>query len=245
MLKQHIEDVHAADISACVVTSFEKKTPADHRLWDVYNEAIAEQERDAFPVVGCSVDRRAFEYTQKVFNDTSIRSLICCVCARILLDTGGIRSHIDFFSGNWFFKLPKGSLKKNFSMEVFTERYRQTGSPLAYTGQAHRNADFADWQLWLHPTAVRDFKMLEELQNTALLCCPEDHRCDKGCVEKKLLCASCELPVCKHCMYKLQANEIVEIGLCNDNWYGYVDSWIYENQVTWMEKTCALHFGPA
>ena len=40
----------------------------------------------------------------------------------------------------------------------------------------------------------------------------------------------------------LEANEIIEIGLCNDNWYGYVERWIYENDVTWMEKTCATPF---
>ena len=28
----------------------------------------------------------------------------------------------------------------------------------------------------------------------------------------------------------------------NDNWWGYVDAWIYEQEVTWMEKTVATPF---
>jgi len=40
----------------------------------------------------------------------------------------------------------------------------------------------------------------------------------------------------------MKANEIVPIGLSNDNWYGYVERFIYENEVTWMEKTCATPF---
>jgi len=119
LLEWHIRKAHAEDISAVVAASFEQKTPKEDRLWDVYNEAIAVRERETFPVSGCSVDRRAFEYTQQVFNDDSIRSLICCVCARILLDTGSIRSHIRFKKGTWFFQLPRGSLKNKFSLDFF------------------------------------------------------------------------------------------------------------------------------
>ena len=155
------------------------------------------------------------------------------------------------------FPVANWELEKNLSMEIFTQRYRQFSSPLAYIGHSHRNADFSDWQLWLHPdvmnalsdtsgTAPVQYSVdVRELQHIALLCCPEDHRCVKDCVSnvsKKLLCASCQLPVCRHCQIALQKNEIVEIGLCNDNWYGYVDRWIYENNVTWMEKTCATPF---
>ena len=30
-----------------------------------------------------------------------------------------------------------------------------------------------------------------------------------------------------------------EMSLCNDNWYGYLEKWIYDNEITWMEKTVA------
>ena len=76
-----------------------------------------------------------------IYNDAKIRALICCVCARIQVDTGLKRSRIDFRSGNWFSELPTGSLKKNFSMGVFKERYCQFGSPLSPMGYGHRNPD--------------------------------------------------------------------------------------------------------
>ena len=40
-------------------------------------------------------------------------------------------------------------------------------------------------------------------------------------------------------MFKLQDGAIVPKGLANDNWYGYVEAWIFEQKVTWMEKTCS------
>ena len=40
----------------------------------------------------------------------------------------------------------------------------------------------------------------------------------------------------------MQKNTFGNMVLCNDNYYGYVDKWIYENEVTWMEKTCATPY---
>ena len=50
---------------------------------------------------------------------------------------------------------------------------------------------------------------------------------------------TCEIPICRDCRRALVANRIGEMVLCNDNWYGYVDPFMYANGVTWMEKTCA------
>ena len=63
MLQQHIREVHANIIDECITESFNGKRPPQDRRWDVYSQAIAIQERQQFPAVGCSVDRRAFEYT--------------------------------------------------------------------------------------------------------------------------------------------------------------------------------------
>ena len=40
----------------------------------------------------------------------------------------------------------------------------------------------------------------------------------------------------------LTSNKVSVCALCNDNWQGYVHAWIYANEVTWMEKTCASPF---
>ena len=83
------------------------------------------------------------------------------------------------------------------------------------------------------------FRSAEELvllNGTNLLCCPEDHRCRRGCASHRSLCSVCEIPICKDCQRALVENRIGEMVLCNDNWYGYVDPFMYANGVTWMEK---------
>ena len=126
-----------------------------------------------------------------------------------------------------------GELLEEFPMNIFAQRYRQPGSPLAFVGTSHRNPNFEDWQLCLHPevcniscaTARSAGKAysddVQELQGQTLLCCPEDHECQNNCVAEKLFCGQCQLPVCTHCRIALLKNEVVEIGLCNDNLWCY------------------------
>ena len=92
----------------------------------------------------------------------------------------------------------------------------------------------------LEGIAVNDLK---HLQNTPILCCPEDHRCStRDCVEQKTLCPSCKIPVCRSCRMLLHENVIVPQGLMNDNYNGFLESWIWEQRVTWMEKTVSSPF---
>ena len=37
----------------------------------------------------------------------------------------------------------------------------------------------------------------------------------------------------------MQSNKIPEMALMNDNWQGYIEKWIYDVGITWMEKTVA------
>ena len=41
---------------------------------------------------------------------------------------------------------------------------------------------------------------------------------------------------------KLQDRQTVPESLANDNWYGYLQHWIYKVGVTWMEKTVSTPF---
>jgi hypothetical protein len=88
-------------------------------LYDVYLQALAVRERMGIPVYGPSIQRRIIEYTQQVYNDSMIRALICCLCARIQVDTGRRTSDIEFQHGGWFFRLPRGSSHNNFSKKDF------------------------------------------------------------------------------------------------------------------------------
>jgi len=81
----------------------------DDDVWEVYKEGLAVQERRRVPVVGAAVDRRAFETTLEVYNDETIRSLICFVCARVCLHTAGAHSTITYKGGAWLLTLPRGT----------------------------------------------------------------------------------------------------------------------------------------
>ena len=81
----------------------------DDDVWEVYTEGLAVQERRRVPVVGAAVDRRAFETTLEVYSDETIRSLICFVCARVCLHTGGAHSAVSYKGGAWLLTLPTGT----------------------------------------------------------------------------------------------------------------------------------------
>ena len=94
-LREHVLQTHQQELLDIV-------GDLDQDYWDLYKQALAMKERQCIPVTGVSVDRRAFEYTLQVYNEQTVRSLICCACARIRVDTGGPRSDIEFKRGGWF-----------------------------------------------------------------------------------------------------------------------------------------------
>ena len=103
VLKAHILRQHKDQIQDVAFVE------EDDDVWEVYKEGLAVQERRRVPVVGAAVDRRAFETTLEVYNDDSIRSLICFVCARVCLHTGGAHSAISYRRGKWLLTLPTGT----------------------------------------------------------------------------------------------------------------------------------------
>ena len=127
-----------------------------------------------------------------MYNDECVRSLICFACARICLDTGGFWSDIGYVSGEWLFGLPAKALKHNFSMELFQQRYCQSGTPLAPLGPGMRRPDFGEWTLEIDPEVFEHAMTSQlgedgrgrgvlDLKETLLICCPEDHECARGC----------------------------------------------------------------
>ena len=100
-LKRHIQQKHRADIDV-----------EDALVWDVYLESLAVRERQQVPSVGPAVDRRAFETTLAVYKDECVRSLICILCARILVETPGPRTDIEYVDGKWLLDLPAGDIRQ-------------------------------------------------------------------------------------------------------------------------------------
>ena len=75
-----------------------------------------------------------------------------------------------------------------------------------------------------------------------IICCPEDQMCQRNCKMDKKLCEECWIPICADCRYCLTKNQLSPMGLVNDNFIEYLDPWIYENDITWMEKTVSTPF---
>ena len=65
----------------------------------------------------------------------------------------------------------------------------------------------------MHPGAAR--LELQDLQQDGLLCCPENHWCEKGCIPKKSLCNECLIPICREGCRSLLASEICLLALVN------------------------------
>ena len=74
-------------------------------LRDDYKAAMSFRERRTHQVAGPSVDRRTCEYTLQLYNGEMVRSLKrgCCVCIKV--DTGHLRTDIEFKTGKRFVKL--------------------------------------------------------------------------------------------------------------------------------------------
>ena len=128
-------------------------------------------------------------------------------------------------------------MKKHIPQEIFRERYMEASTAF----------DFSHWELhWAPDQLAREAQRKEmkkeyqadvlEMGNTPLLCCPEDHRCKRSCKADKTFCRFCELPVCLDCQICLQKKQLSPMSLMNDNFIGFLDPWIYETDITWMEK---------
>ena len=94
-----------------------------------------------------------------------------------------------------------------------------------------RDTNFADLKLRWAPDERH-----REAELKAFLCCPEDHSGKWNCKAEQTLCSSCELPVCMECQLCLQKNQLSSMALLNDNFIGFLDPWVYESDITWMEN---------
>ena len=151
-LRKHVLDQHGEALrlvsSAWMTNSEVQRMGEAQFLWDLYKQALAVQERKGFPTVGVSVDRRAFEYTNLVYNDARVRSLMCFTCACIRLDTGAVRSEIRYRPASFLLSnMPLHRLKDFFGFADFSRRYMQAGTPLYPRDKSLPSADFSDWKL--------------------------------------------------------------------------------------------------
>ena len=114
-LRCHILRKHKDDIQNIALVD-------DEYIWDTYKEALAVQERQGVPAVGPAVDRRAFDTTLEVYNDSCIQALLCMCCARICFQTAGPRSASNYQEGKRLLQLPVGCKREEEITEKREER---------------------------------------------------------------------------------------------------------------------------
>jgi len=86
------------------------------------------------------------------------------------------------------------------------------------------------------------FEWKRQVRNAShtLLCCPEDVLPCKDCQgPDHFICEQCDIPICKECWQFTLLEEKIPKALCNDNFTGYVDEFIVQAQVKWIEATIA------
>ena len=94
-LKVHVLQCHG-DHLAQLLDAAQLRGDDTDLIWHTYNAAVAAKEREDVPVTGPSVDRRSMEYTQQVYNDEMVWSLMCFCCPRTRLDTCHVNGEIKF-----------------------------------------------------------------------------------------------------------------------------------------------------
>ena len=88
-------------------------------------------------------------------------------------------------------------------------------------------------------------KLLGCTEDIRCLACPEGHavECETPPFCRKL-CPQCEVPVCHDCSGKLRDHNAessfldggtIPMSISNDHYYGFVNRFLVENQVTWLE----------
>ena len=239
-LRQHVQREHLQSM---------KLSKADAEdFYDFYEAAIEHQAQEMMPTLGVSIDRRSLRYVTDTFNDDSVYSLVCAVCAQMKTHTGlfsrrvnGCRrklTDIEYRSGSELCMWRDRNLThfdNNFGFRTFMQRYGQewkvegrSDEDLQEFGPTRR-----EWQRLLK----RDCKD----KGYELLCCPEDVHCEENHPPEEI-CKKCQVPICSECHKLLTKCLDVPMALANDNMWGYISSIIMQYQVRWIEMAAVLPY---
>ena len=206
----------------------------------LYNQALAEKERQSCPLLGVATDRRSLAHLREVFYEENVATLICFVCGCKHLKIDGYdkfgkpvrKGTIDFrpdmhrtlkrmFEDEDYEK----SWRYNFSYKHFKNRFGE-----AVSSDPGLQDGVYEWR-----RNVRRGSATEEI-----LCCPEDVKRGKSCRhDDQTVCSRCHIPICNECWHKGTTNQKIPRAMTNDNFLGYAHRFLIENKVTWLEATIA------
>ncbi len=127
------------------------------------------------------------------------------------------------------------SFEWNWDFKKYRERYVLPGGQ---RNPLHNDPQLAE-TCWIWRRALPESR---KLPRRVILCCPEDVRCTgTRAHEDHVLCANCEIALCRQCLLiSLKRDEYgIPEALANDNYHGYVTAVIYKYKVRWIEAAAA------
>lgn len=173
MLRRHVKKKHLQSMGLSEVDAKD--------FYDFYEAAIQHRAQEMMPTIGVSIDRRSLRYVTDTFNDDSVYSLICSVCAQTKTHTGLLSrrvnggrvnlSDIQYRSGSLLCEWRDRDLThfdNNFGFRTFMQRYDQDWKEKGRPDEALRELGPTRWE-WR-----RLLKGDCTQEGYELLCCPED-----------------------------------------------------------------------
>ena len=214
--------------------------PAEVHL-TLLNSALAEKERATVPKLGHSTDRRSLRQVDEVFRDDTVSVLMCfqCACKEISysgfdkfgqrMQKGNIcyrddrrREVLQIIAGD-----PNGAAEEAWSYNMCAKRYKDHFGQAVATDPDMDDSSF-EW--------FRNVKRQGGVER--ILCCPEDVMRTSSCRHgDTFVCEKCSIPICNECFELSQKNMKIPRAVANDNFIGYMHSYIVQNKVTWLEAT--------
>ena len=150
-------------------------------FYDFYEAAIQHRAQERMPTIGVSIDRRSLRYVTDTFNDDSVYSLVCSVCAQTRTHTGLLSRRVDgfrekltdiqYFPGSLLCKWRDRNLThfdNNFGFRTFMQRYGKE-----WKEQGRPDEDLREFG----PTCWEWRRLLKgdcTREGYELLICPED-----------------------------------------------------------------------
>ena len=244
-LWNHIWTAHR-QILASIMSKYDLRSPcevgpiSEEVAFALYNEALAEQERQCCPRLGIATDRRALLHLGETFKEENVTTLMCYVCSCKKM------CHQGF--GKFGAVLQKGDISYRCDEKLLRDKllkhadnnptWQHNSSHKRFKGKhgdavdtdPHMNDDSYEWKRKIDDHGVTDDAM----------CCPEDVKKSPQCThDDTFVCCKCRIPVCNECWAATVNPEKIPKALTNDNFTGYAHPFIVEMKVTWLEATIA------
>ena len=232
-LVEHLVSAHAAALQpVCALLPMVYTEPT--RASAAYSEAIAVKVREGAPLASYSIDRRCLRKYAEATEGDNIQALICFMCACV----HPYRAREHFPPVSWckakdiFGLYGEEDTERMFGLNTYLANYG--ADPAGYYDLRRHMAEFDDWYLDV-PFGAKQIRVM---------CCPEDRICsDKACVQGKMICAQCEVPLCAQCrddVYQERGPVLPPAALSNDMMVFYAPEELYlDGGLTVMEMICA------